>query len=97
MARKTGGVFALATLLLVLSIGILGCGPKPHCEGAYVTEVQAAQDEYDAASAELESVRAERADLEAEVTATRSEIAELEGQPAELEARLHELKKGSGR
>jgi len=97
MARKTGGVFALATLLLVLSLGVMGCGPKPPCEGAYVTEVQAAQDEFDAAAAELEAVRAERADLEADVTAARSEIAELEAKPAELEARLDELKKGSGR
>jgi uncharacterized protein YfcZ (UPF0381/DUF406 family) len=97
MARKTGGVLALATLLLVLGMSVMGCGPKPPCEGVYVTEVQAAQDQADAATAELEAVRAERADLEAGVAATRSEIAGLESQPAALEARLNELKKGSGR
>ena len=97
MARKTGGVLVLATLLLVLSMSLLGCGPKPPCEGVYVTEVQAAQAESDAATAELEGVRAERADLEADVAAARSEISELTAKPAELEARLNELKKGSGR
>ncbi len=97
MARKTGGILTLATLLLVLSAMLMGCGPKPPCEGVYVTEVQAAQDEFDAASAELEDVRAARADLEVEVAAARSEISELESQPAALEARLNELKKGSGR
>ena len=97
MAKKTWGGLALATLLLVLCMSVLGCGPKPPCEGVYVTEVQAGQDECDAATAEVEAARTERADLEAEVTAVRSEISELENQPAELEARLHELKKGSGR
>ena len=97
MARKTGGVLTLVTLLLVLSAMLMGCGPKPPCEGVYVTEVQAAQDEFDAATAELEDVRTARADLEAEVAAARSEISELESQPAALEARLNELKKGSGR
>ncbi len=97
MARKTGGVLTLATLLLVLGAMLLGCGPKPPCEGVYVTEVQAAQDEFDAATAELEGVRAERADLEANVAAARSEISELEALPVSLEARLNELKKGSGR
>ncbi len=97
MASTNGGVIALATLLLVLSMSLLGCGPKPPCEGVYVTEVQAAQDEFDAATVELEGVRAERADLEAGVAAAKSEISELETMPVDLGARLNELKKGSGR
>ncbi|MCK4513313.1 hypothetical protein KAW64_16310 [bacterium] len=97
MARTTGRVIVLASLLLVLVAGVMGCGPKPPCEGADVTAVQLAQDESDAALTELDTARSERAELEADVAGTRSEIANLEGQPAALEARLHELKKGSGR
>ncbi len=97
MARTTGRVIALASLLLVLMVFVMGCGPKPPCDGADVTTVQGAQDESDAALTELDTARSERAELEADVAKTRSDIAELEGQPAALEARLHELKKGSGR
>ncbi len=97
MARTTGRVIALASLLLVLVAAVMGCGPKPPCEGADVTAVELAQDESDAALTELEAARSERAELEADLAGTRSEIADLEGQPAALEARLYELKKGSGR
>jgi BMFP domain-containing protein YqiC len=76
---------------------MVGCGPKPPCDGADVTAVQVAQDESDAALTELDTARSERAELEADVARTRSDIADLEGQPAALEARLYELKKGSGR
>lgn len=95
MARTTVGFLALAALLLVL--GLAGCGPKPPCEGATVTQVQTAQDECAAANDELEAAREERAQLEAKVTETKAEIAGLENEPAELEDRLYDLKKGSGR
>jgi septal ring factor EnvC (AmiA/AmiB activator) len=97
MARSMAGLLALALLLLVLGAGLSGCGPKPPCEGAAVTQVQSAQDECAAAEDELQAAREERAGLEAELTQTRSEMAGLEGKPAELERRLHDLKKGSGR
>ena len=97
MAGKTGGFIALVALLLVLGLGLMGCGPKPPCEGASVTSVQSAQDECAAATDELAQAREERANLEAEVTDTKAEIAGLEGQPASLADRLHDLKKGSGR
>lgn len=96
MAGKSCGFLALAALL-VLSMSLVGCGPKPPCEGASVTAVQSAQDECAAATDELEGARGERADLEAEVAEARAEITELEGQPADLADRLHDLKKGSGR
>ena len=95
MAKRTAGFLALAAL--VLALGMAGCGPKPPCEGATVTQVQSAQDECDAATAELEAAREERAELEAQVTKTKSEISQLEGQPDALAHRLEELKKGSGR
>ena len=97
MAGKTMRYAALAALLLVLGVTLLGCGPKPPCEGADVTAVQAAQDECAAANDELDGAREARADLEAEVASVRAEIAQLQGQPDALAARLHELKKGSGR
>jgi septal ring factor EnvC (AmiA/AmiB activator) len=97
MAGKTMRYSALAALLLVLGAALIGCGPKPPCEGADVTAVQSAQDECAAATGELDAARAERAGLEAEVASTRAEISALEGQPESLAARLHELKKGSGR
>ncbi len=96
MAKTSRWFIALAASLLLLSIGVVGCGPKPPCE-VMPTEVQAAQDECDAATAELDEAREERAELEAEVAETNAEIRELEGQPDELAARLHELRKGSGR
>ncbi|MBD3348683.1 MAG: hypothetical protein GF400_05765 [Candidatus Eisenbacteria bacterium] len=95
MARKTIWLFAFAALLL--SMGLVGCGPKPPCEGATVTQVQTAQDECAAAQDELESAREDRAELEAEVAATKAELSELEGKPGELAQELEELKKGSGR
>ncbi len=97
MSRQTWGSVALAALLLVLGVGLVGCGPKPPCEGASVTSVQSAQDECAAVTDKLDTARASRADLEAELTETRSELSALEGQPAALAERLHELKKGSGR
>jgi septal ring factor EnvC (AmiA/AmiB activator) len=97
MARTTKRYIALVALLLVMGLALVGCGPKPPCEGADVTAVRSAQDECAAASDELDEARDARAALEAEVASARAEIAGLEGQPAELEARLHELKKGSGR
>ena len=96
MAKTSRWFIALAASLLLLGIGVVGCGPKPPCE-VMPTEVQAAQDECDAATAELDEAREERAELEAEVAETNAEIRELEGQPDELAARLHELRKGSGR
>ena len=97
MARTTKRYIAVAALLLVLGVALAGCGPKPPCEGAYVTSVQSAQDECAAATDELDETRDTRAALEAEVASTKAEIAALEGQPVDLAARLHELKKGSGR
>lgn len=96
MAKKTGGFLVLAALILVAAV-LAGCGPKPPCEGATVTQVMTAQDECDAASAELEAARMERAELEADLTETKAEIAKLEGKPDDLAAYLEELKKGSGR
>jgi septal ring factor EnvC (AmiA/AmiB activator) len=96
MARSVAGLLALA-LLLTLGVGLTGCGPKPPCEGATVTQVQSAQDECATAEDGLQAAREERADLEADLAQTKSELAELEGKPAELEGRLHDLKKGSGR
>ena len=97
MARRMVWFLAPAALLLLLGAALVGCGPKPPCEGATVTDVQSAQDECAVAEDELEAARGERAELEAEVATTNAEIAELEGQPAGLADRLHELKKGSGR
>jgi len=97
MAGKTLRYSAMAVLLLVLGVAVVGCGPKPPCEGADVTAVQSAQDECAALSDELDDARATRAELEAEAASAQAEIAALEGQPAELAERLHELKKGSGR
>lgn len=97
MARSVAGLLAFALLLLILGVGLSGCGPKPPCEGATVTQVQSVQDECATAQDELQAAREERADLEAEVAQAKSDIAELEGKPAELERRLHDLKKGSGR
>ena len=97
MVRKTVWLFAFAALLLSMVAVLSGCGPKPPCAGATVTQVQSAQDECAAAEDGLESARDERAELEAEVTATKAEIAELEGRPGELADQLEELRKGSGR
>ncbi len=97
MARKTVWFLASAALLLTLGVALVGCGPKPPCEGATVIQVQSAQDECAAAEDELEIARGSRAQLEADVATTKAEIAELEGQPVDLADRLDELKKGSGR
>jgi len=97
MVGKTMRYVALAAIVLVLVSTLIGCGPKPPCEGADVTAVQAAQDECAAATDELAAARDARAELEADVASARSEIATLEGQDDDLAARLHELKKGSGR
>jgi septal ring factor EnvC (AmiA/AmiB activator) len=97
MARSVAGLLALTALLLMLGVGLSGCGPKPPCQGATVTQVQSAQDECAAAEDGLQAVREERAGLEAELAQTKSELAELEGRPAELGRRLHDLRKGSGR
>ena len=97
MARKTIWLFAFAALLLSMVPVLTGCGPKPPCEGATVTQVQSVQDECAAAEDELQSARDERAELEAEVAATKAEIAELEGRPGQLADQLEELRKGSGR
>ena len=97
MLRQSWSFLALGALILVVGAGLVGCGPKPPCEGADVTAVQSAQDECAAATDELDAVRTERAGLEGEVAETRGEIAALEGQPAALAERLHELMKGSGR
>ena len=42
MAGKTMRYSALAALLLVLGVALIGCGPKPPCEGADVTSVRSA-------------------------------------------------------
>lgn len=97
MAGRTYGLVGLAAFLLVLSVGLMGCGPKPPCEGADVTAVQSAQDECAAANDKLDGAREERAGLEAELTEARAELGALQGQPAALAERLHALKKGSGR
>lgn len=97
MARKTVWFLASAALLLTLGVALVGCGPKPPCEGATVIQVQSAQDECAAAEDELEAAREARAQLEADVATTKAEITELEGQPVDLADRLDELKKGSGR
>lgn len=97
MARRIVWFLASAALLLLLGVALVGCGPKPPCEGATVIDVQSAQDECAAAEDELETARGERAELEAEVASTKAEISELEAQPAGLADRLDELKKGSGR
>ncbi|MFH1502304.1 MAG: hypothetical protein ABIG03_04590 [Candidatus Eisenbacteria bacterium] len=97
MARKTVWFFALAALLLSTGPALVGCGPKPPCEGATVVQVQSAQDECDAATDELDAARDARAELEADVAETKAEIAGLEGKPGELAEQLEELKKGSGR
>ncbi len=97
MARKTMQFFAFAVLLLCLGLALVGCGPKPPCEGATVTQVQSAQDECAAATDQLNSARDDRAKLEADVASTKSEISQLEGKPADLADQLEELKKGSGR
>jgi septal ring factor EnvC (AmiA/AmiB activator) len=97
MARQTISFVALALLFAVVTAGLVGCGPKPPCQGADVTTVRSTQDECAAATDELNQARDNRANLEAEVTQTRSEISSLEGQPAALSERLHELQKGSGR
>jgi septal ring factor EnvC (AmiA/AmiB activator) len=97
MARQTIGFVALVMLFAVLLTGLVGCGPKPPCQGADVTTVRSTQDECAAATDELNTARENRADLEAQVTQTRSEISSLQGQPDALSERLHELQKGSGR
>ena len=90
-------VLRKVALSAVLTTGLIGCGPKPPCEGADVTTVRSTQDECAAATDELSQARENRADLEAQVTQTRNEISSLQGQPAALSERLHELQKGSGR
>jgi septal ring factor EnvC (AmiA/AmiB activator) len=97
MRRTIMGVIAAATLLLILGLGLSGCGPKPPCEGATVMQVQSAQDECAATTDQLDVAREERAQLEASVSETRSEISQLENAPSDLVRRLEELKKGSGR
>jgi len=97
MVRKTIWLFAFAALLLSMIPVMTGCGPKPPCDGATVTQVQSVQDECAAAEDELEAARDERAELEAEVAAAKAEISELEGRPGELAEQLEELRKGSGR
>ena len=97
MARMSGGLIALAALFLLLGVVGVGCGPKPPCAGASVTQVQEAKDECAAAQDQLASNRETRAGLEEKVAATKSETARLAGRPAELSAQLAELKKGSGR
>lgn len=97
MTRTTGGSLVVAVLLLALGMTLVGCGPKPPCEGATVTQIQSAQDECAAAEDGLQAAREERAELEANLAETKGELAGLEGEPAELERRLHELRKGSGR
>ncbi len=97
MARKTVWLFALGTLVLSMGPALVGCGPKPQCEGATVIQVQSAQDECAAATDELDVARDERAELEADVTATKAEVSELEGMPGQLADQLEELRKGSGR
>ena len=97
MAGKTMRYSALAALLLVLGVALIGCGPKPPCDGADVTSVRAAQDECAAATDELEAARDARAELEADVASARTELGTLRGQPNSLAERLNELKKGSGR
>jgi len=97
MARSVAGLLALATLLLILGLGLSGCGPKAPCAGATVTQVQSAQDGCASAEDELQAAREERADLEADLAQAKSDMSGLEGKPAELERRLHDLKKGSGR
>lgn len=97
MALRTVWFLAFAALLLTLGVALVGCGPKPPCEGATVIQVQSAQDECAAAEDELGEARDARAQLEADVATTKAEIAELEGTPADLTDRLDELKKGSGR
>jgi hypothetical protein len=97
MARMSVSVIALAALFLILGVVGVGCGPKPPCQGASVTQVQAAADECTAAQGQLATARETRAGLEQKAAETKSEIARLTGQPEELSARLEELKKGSGR
>jgi septal ring factor EnvC (AmiA/AmiB activator) len=97
MAQRIVWFLASAALVLTLGVALVGCGPKPPCEGATVIQVQSAQDECAAAGDELEAARDERAELEADVATTKAEISDLEGQPADLADRLEELKKGSGR
>ncbi len=97
MARRNMLFVAFAALLLCLGIALVGCGPKPPCQGATVTQVQSAQDECAAATDQLNTARDGRAELEAEVASTKAEISQLEGQPAQLADQLEELKKGSGR
>jgi len=91
------GFLALAALFLLLGVAGVGCGPKPPCTGASVTQVQEAKDECAAAQDQLAAKREARAGLEEKVAATKSDAARLEGRPAELSAQLEELKKGSGR
>lgn len=97
MARKDVQFLAFAACLLCLGLALVGCGPKPPCEGATVTQVQSAQDECAAATDELNGVRDDRAELEADVAATKAEISQLEGKPANLADQLEDLRKGSGR
>ena len=97
MARMSVGFLALAALFLLLGVAGTGCGPKPPCAGANVTQVQEAKDECAAAEDKLAGTRETRAGLEESVAAAKSEAAELAGRPADLSARLEELKKGSGR
>jgi septal ring factor EnvC (AmiA/AmiB activator) len=97
MAGRPIAFVALTLLVFALLVGVLGCGPKPPCEGADVTTVRSTQDECAAATDELDQARDERAGLEAEVAETRSEMTSLQGQPSALSERLHELQKGSGR
>jgi septal ring factor EnvC (AmiA/AmiB activator) len=97
MARRIIGYFVLAALLLTSGAALVGCGPKPPCEGADVTAVRAAQDQCAAATDELNAARDTRAGLEGDLASTQTEIKQLESQPAALSERLHELQKGSGR
>ena len=96
MPRNIARLLGLASLLLVLGAGLMGCASNPPCDTT-VTQVQTSQDGCAAATDELDTVRETRAELEAEVSVTKTELAQLEGQPEVLERRLHELRKGSGR
>jgi hypothetical protein len=99
MARTAGGLLGLGVLLLLLGTALVGCAPKPPCDGATEIDVETAQDQCAAATDQLEQARGERAALEAELTEVKAEMSKLEGEgtPSELASYLEELRKGSGR